>query len=229
MKTLLALMLLVSFESQASFNRFWVGYKKENLSTSEFLSGLNHRLFPDTILVNGGRGLTAYQPFITLVVPGLPAEIALVMYESEEKYKAIRSTPEGEAYGNLHWDFFQKETSKSTVAIPFTGTLAVGGAYQVNPSFTGWKQGATFVGIYENNQRDLRGLSQLYARIRQENGLNDAIILVTDKWIMEYRSYRSNAAQIRPLPLRALSLKVLPATNLGGQSVGLGEGANIRF
>lgn len=232
MKTMLILaILLVSGNSHASFNRFWVGDKKKEVKTADFLNGLNKTFFKDTIVVGSGRGLLSYQPYVTSMDNDVPDELALVSYESEEKYKAIRSTPEGERYSALHWDYFQKDTSKSTVTEAFKGDLEEGKAYELNSAFTQWQKGYTTVVIYAHTpDMDLKNLAREFSDLKLKKEINNSALLITKKWIFEYRSVKSFNTPFKKLPLKIRELKVLPSSELRQDlSVGFREGINFRF
>lgn len=118
------------------FVRFWRGVPLERFSTDEFKDGLNRIFVPDTWrLAETSAKLRSYQPVLLpqsfISTPHLPLEVALVHYASESDYRAYRATPAGEAYSNLHWDYFAKEQSKSVVAEKFEGKIEFEHAYQL--------------------------------------------------------------------------------------------------
>src|ERR1700747_2950562 len=94
------------------YHRFWRGTKLGEMSSENFQKGLNEVFIGKTIQAGAGKGLMAYEPALTQgAAPGFPDEIALVTYQDESSYNAIRSTPEGKAYGELHWKYFDKSQS----------------------------------------------------------------------------------------------------------------------
>ncbi len=162
----------------------------------------------------------------------VPDELALVIYESEEKYRQIRATPEGERYSALHWDFFEKEISKSTVSVPFNGKLTQGQAAELRPAFQDWQQGYTHVAIYEAPSSDqLLNLAASFQKLSESRAVNNAIILVTQKWVFEYRSLKNRSAIYSKLPLKILEHHQLKHSTLESmeRSVGTGEGVNFNF
>ena len=83
------------------YHRFWRGTKLSSMSSQEFEDGLNETFISRTIQTGSGHGLIAYQPVLVgsdLDTPTtLPDEIALVSYQDQASYNALRSTPEGQA------------------------------------------------------------------------------------------------------------------------------------
>lgn len=118
MKSLLLTLTLMfssaAFAGTAQYFRFWQGFKKAELSQEEFLIGLNPfmKLTVDTY---AGKGLINYVVAVppTTKPEFVPDEFALVAFDSEESYRKVRATPEGKAYGEAHWQVFDKNTSKS--------------------------------------------------------------------------------------------------------------------
>jgi Na+-transporting NADH:ubiquinone oxidoreductase subunit NqrA len=233
MKTIITILLItLTNNSYASFNRFWVGHKKKDVATSTFLNGLNKTFFKDTVNVGKGRGLISYQPYITQMKSNIPDELALVVYESEEKYKAIRSTPEGQKYSDLHWDFFEKETSKSTVTKPFTGELSEGSAYELNPAYNGWQSAITTVVIYSrSSDTDLVGLAKSFGELKNDSSIENSLLLITKEWIIEYRLQKSDKSKFTKLPLKVIEMTKLQSNSLDSlkNTVGFGEGVNFKF
>lgn len=229
---LLFFIITTTSNSYASFNRLWVGFKKKEVTTASFLNGLNKTFFKDTIEVGKGRGLISYQPYVTNMNSDIPDELALVIYESEEKYRQIRATPEGEKYSALHWDYFEKDISKSTVAQPFTGTLVEGQASELNSSFVDWQKGFTYVAIYSRDQRtNIAELTQAFNRLKENKDINNSILLITSKWIIEYRSLKKSTSIYEKMPLKILEQRLLSNESLSSmkEAVGFGQGLNFQF
>lgn len=233
MKATIAIFLfLLVNNSHASFNRFWVGSKKKDVTTPAFLNGLNKIFFKDTINVGKGRGLLSYQPYITEMKNNVPDELALVIYESEEKYKAIRSTPEGQKYSDLHWGFFDKESSKSTVSQPFTGELHEGYSYELNPVFKEWQTTNTTVVIYSRvTDTDLIGLAKKFGELKNNVSIENSLLLITKEWIIEYRMQKNDKSKFTKLPLRVIEMTHLQSHSIDSlkDSIGFGEGVNFKF
>jgi hypothetical protein len=230
MKTfLMSLALALTLNNaEASFNRFWIGHKLDTISTEQFLDGLNKRLLPDLIKLAAGKGLVSYSPYVsTMNTKDLPAEIALITYESEDIYKKVRGTPEGDAYSNLHWELFNKEISKSTVPVQFQNELVEGNAYELNAKFEGWKKGETYLTIYRRGNEDLKTLATAFGKLKDEKSLNNSIMLITKNYIFEYRSYKVTT-KVSTLPLSVVNMTQLKKSPVG-KSLGFNEGINAQF
>ncbi len=227
----LTIILSVSVTSaHASFNRFWVGHKKKDITAAQFLNGLNATFFRDTIVLGKGKGLLSYQPYITRMSADLPDEIALVVYESEEKYRTLRNTPAGERYSAAHWDFFEKDQSKSTVSVPFEGTLAINEAYELNPEAGSWQKGHTIVSIYRVDTKELTTIAKKFAERKKVPGIRNAIVLLSGDILIEYLSVTDPA--YKPLALgKILERQILPSMSLQEvrRPVGPEEGVNFNF
>lgn len=224
--TALTLALTLS-NAEASFNRFWIGYKLDSISNEAFLSKLNSSLVPDLIKLAGQNELSSYSPYVTPKDrEDLPHEIALITYKSEEGYRKIRSTKPGIAYSDLHWELFKKDVSKSTVPVPFDGILEIGQAYELDASYEGWKSGHTHLTIYRRGNADLRKLADEFSKLRTVKGLKNSILLLTEKYIYEYRSLNPDYG-FKPLSLKVVTTQKLKKARV--ENIGPNEGLNLQF
>ena len=233
MKFLLVLFILIlSTLAHATHNRFWLGQKKQSISSYDFVDGLNQMFFQEAVKVGSGKGLDAYMPYVSQMKEGRPDEIALLIYETEEKYKTIRSTPEGKNYGELHWMYFEKgNSSKSTVSIPFNGNLSVGGAFELNPAAIDWQAQQIHFFIYQNSGADLTAFVQNFQSLKSDSTVYNSIILITEKLIYEYRAVTSSDK----IQMMALNLPIVEYAKLQSSSahefraVQPGQGINFQF
>lgn len=213
--------------AEASFNRFWIGYKLETISEQKFMEDLNKKLLPDLIKLAAGKGLNSYTPYVTPKNSGdLPDEIALITYDSEDIYRSLRSTAPGIAYTDLHWELFKKDVSKSTVPVQFEGVLENDKAYELDATYEGWKSGTTYLTIYKRNNEDLSVLAREFARLKNIKGLKNSILLITEKYIYEYRSFNPDYG------FRPLTLKVVNTQKMKNSKIGVlrpNEGLNTQF
>jgi hypothetical protein len=213
--------------AEASFNRFWIGYKLDSISEEAFLTKLNSSLVPDLIKLAGKKELSSYAPYVTPKNRGdLPHEIALITYKSEEDYRKLRSTKPGIAYGDLHWELFKKEVSKSTVPVQFDGILEIGQAYELDAKYEGWKWGHTYLTIYKRGNADLRKLADEFAGLKTVKGLKNSILLLTDKYIYEYRSLNPDYG-FKPLSLKVVTTQKMKRARV--EEIGPNEGLNVQF
>ena len=233
MKILIAsLVLISSFSSHAYFQRFWIGHKKAEMSDADFLKGLNTVFFAETVNVGKGKGLMAYQPYVTAMTDKIPAEIALVTYESEKKYKAIRETKEGKAYGERHWDYFVKDISKSFVVEPWKNKMEEGKAYELKPKFKDWQKYMTTVLVYAwPAKKDLTALKKAWSALAKDTNINNSIILITKDWVYEYRSTQGPSKMWPSIGLEAMEQAELMPTSVtvGPLSVTKSQGINAQF
>lgn len=230
MKTriLTALALMVMFgNAHASFNRFWIGHKLDSISEEAFLEKLNSNLVPDLIKLAGRKGLNSYAPYVTPKNRGdLPHEIALITYDSEEGYRSLRSTKPGIAYSDLHWELFKKDVSKSTVPVQFDGLLEIGNAYELDAKYEGWKSGTTYLTIYRRGDTDMRKLADEFSNLKTVRGLKNSILLLTDKYIYEYRSLNPDYG-FKPLSLKVVVTQKMKKARV--EKIGPNEGLNVQF
>lgn len=190
------LIIMASLAADAApYYRFWRGYKRAELSEAQFVRGLNSGFLSTTIKVGGGRGLVGYVPAIlpeTSPQINMPNEIALVIYSSEQTYNQIRSTPEGKAYGDSHWDYFDKARgSKSLVPEVYKGTIENEHAYDLLQSDADWRRGEAVFTI-SKIKGDFRPYLQLMQNSFRQTGLVSYIILVQGDILYEYQLWSSH-------------------------------------
>jgi hypothetical protein len=129
----------------APFYRVWRGYQRADLTRAQVDEAVRSRLGPMTPAVGAGKGLVGYVPAIPEQAPGAADEVALVVYESEQAYRGIRSTPQGQAYGDLHWEMFDRKRSSSLVPEIYFEQVQIGKAYDLWGSNPDWQRGAVRV------------------------------------------------------------------------------------
>lgn len=183
-----AQMLVFVPASQASFLRFWRGFPKDATALEQFKNDLNVIFLPATgALARTSANLISYHPLLLpqylIESEKLPVEMALVEYASEAEYRAYRETAEGQAYSNLHWDYFEKATSKSTVPSEFTGALENEKAYLLGKNIE-WNHGPTFFYLFKNDaQMAVRLTKEL--SFMQKSGFK-GVVLVAPAYVMIY-------------------------------------------
>ncbi len=158
MKKLLlsSLLLLGTALEAAPYYRVWRGFKKEPFTSEQFNEAIAKVFVPATVEYGTGKSLTAYIPAIPNKVEGqlIPDEIALVVYDTKERYEALRATPMGKAYGDLHWEYFIRAPQDPAVPIPLnasksataeafpeTALLENGKAYDLLQATADWQKG----------------------------------------------------------------------------------------
>jgi len=195
--------LTVSTYAHAEFYyRFWQGWKLDSIPYAGFRKALNDNLIPATVKVGAGRGLFSYLPVLPPLPENRPAslrkrlpdEIALVVYDSEANYRSIRNTPEGEAYGVLHWDYFDKNKgSKSTLPEKFKGKLESSHAYDVLESSEHWQKGYAVYVISACKQDASPYINQM-KREFVKRGLSSYLVLAEEHYVIEYQLWRNKSS-----------------------------------
>jgi len=194
-------LVVVGADAQAGYFRFWRGYKRADLTEQQLVDGLNARLLPATgALAQSDAHLTSYQPVVPEVAPqaqyGLPHEVALVEYQDEASYLKFRATPLGQAYGDMHWELFSKDLSKSAVPEPYVGVVATAKAYEVVKAAS-WSQGKNDFRVYPRAEglTDADYLAWVRSHIESVRASAPAglIVLVDASYVLEYVSWPDGA------------------------------------
>lgn len=190
---------------RASFFRVFQGFKRADMPNERFT-----KEFPKFM----NRTVDLYAPanilnnYIVVIPPAkkpsyIPDEFALVALTSEEGYRAIRATPEGQAYSEDHWTYFNKETSKSAPYELDAGQALVHNqAYDLSPSPVDWSKGHTlfFLGTRKAGQTPEQFLSKLRSHIdlAKHNlvplGLKGYIVLANENYEAAYINFESKEA-----------------------------------
>lgn len=191
--------------TEATYYRFWQGFKKADLTHAQFLNGL-----PDFVTkapsLYANYGLSNY---IVLMPPSqkpsfIPDEFALLAFDSEQSYRAARATPEGKQYGDDHWTLFDKNISKSADMLSFTGgitSLQPNAAYNIIGKPVDLAKGVTFafVGLRKpeiskpNFLRAMASHVRLVAKTLGPKGLKGYLILATEEYEIAYMVWESQA------------------------------------
>lgn len=186
--------------ADASYYRFWRGMMRSDLTIEAFITGLNQRLLPATgALTYTEARLRSYQPVMpSLHLMGrlnLPTEVALVEYETIEGYQSFRSTDAGRAYGDLHWEFFNKDRSKSAVPEVYTGRAEFGKSYDLVGGQGRWRLGGGYFRVFARShgfdERDY--LESIRSHINHVMSTRPIgfILLVDETYVMEYVQWKS--------------------------------------
>jgi len=198
---MLSRLILLALVSQtvfaAPYYRFWRGTKLSGLDEEGFRKGLNQVFVPKTVEVGKGKGLLSYLPVLSprrsSRPAGLPDEVALVTYSSEDSYQRIRSTPAGKAYSDLHWKYFSKDESRSLVPTRFDESIKNDAAYDVLYSDKDWQGGhATY--RLSSVKGDIETLESYLRTAREKSkslGLLSYIVVVTKNYLYEYQLWDS--------------------------------------
>lgn len=191
----------------ASYFRVWQGFSKSNLNSDQFLNEIPS-FMKATVDIYQEKALNNY---IVVIPPAnkpsyIPDELALVALSSKESYEAIRSTPEGRAYADRHWDVFNKENSKSAVLINYRtqkpSSLVHNTAYDMIGNQINWASGynAVFIGTKKLNLSSSAFLQHLQKHIElaqavmEPKGLRGYILIANDQYEIAYLNWSSKEA-----------------------------------
>lgn len=159
------LMTVLEESERAPYYRVFRGYRRADVPAAEFSRVLSEKFVPALPRALAGKGLTAYLPALPPAgaTTGTPDEIALVAYQSEAIYQSLGTLPEGKAYQALHWDFFDKERTRTGGAVPFLGELTAEVPVDVLNRPVDWQAGhtAVFVGARQASVLPRQFLEQL--------------------------------------------------------------------
>ena len=194
MKFLIALLIstpVLGFaqSTDASYYRFWQGFKKEGLSESAFMKELP-TFMKDTVTLYKGKGLSNY---IVVIPPKdkpahIPDEFALVAFDSEKSYRTVRETPEGANYSARHWDVFAKETSKSATLKSGPINFEENVAYDLLNRPVNWSKGITHFYLADNSkapEKTKKALNDAVASFtasKNEKKINGVLLLTNSKY-----------------------------------------------
>ena len=245
MKLFSVFAMLVLFCSSPAFAepyyRFWRGGKLAGLDAVRFEADLNRIFIPATVNQGKGKGLLAYQPVLPPIEKPdfIPDEFALVTYQSENGYRALKKMPVGAVYQKLHWSYFDRSRSKSLVPEEYRGEVALEKAYDLLKGNTDWQKGASFFSLFlrasaESNLQFVARINSYILNSKQQfvaGGLNSWVILVADGYAAEYQLWKTSAAREVALKACAFIPRKLQHMELEKREVPLkyGMGRNLIF
>ena len=268
MKTLFILLAMVNSElafGDGYYGRFWRGEARKSYPTLRnycddrnsdcFIELVNRWLIPATPSYAAEKALMTYAPvlFPKNLQEKYHDEIALILYDSESRYRDLRSDSdnlEGITYGPIHGDIFDmgikgtRESSRSLVPKIFNGKVHLEGELkEVSYDLTGERLDLiNSNGLFQLIERDeINGRDFL---TRAESYLNDikntkevvgAFALITENYLMIYIFVNEVREIINPKGISITwetSLKRLNPIQrhpLLYERIGYGEGGNLYF
>jgi hypothetical protein len=171
--------------------RVFRGRKRAELSYDVFLEKLGTLFMPITVQMQRLYGLTAYLP---AVLPpdhpaGLPDEIALVFYRTQEAYHSAKRCVGGRAYSELHDLVFEMPKSPSTFPTAFGGEVQFDQAYHLLPGRVDWQGGRSrvYVGTRNATLAPEAFRAQIAARaadLAKTAGVDAAILCTSADWLV---------------------------------------------
>jgi hypothetical protein len=201
-----------AFAAEATYFRAWQGFKKTELSESQFLAALPSFMQETVDLYRtNNRVLSNY----LVVIPPknkpsfVPDELALVALHSAEDYQRVRATPEGQNYSARHWDVFDRTTSASATMLDFTAlnpsVLEHNKAYDVIGKPVDWAKGfaTAYIGLRKtgitsaNFLKGLTGHVSLVKRALTSKGLKGYIVIAHENYEVAYMLWDSRTSMER--------------------------------
>jgi hypothetical protein len=232
--------------------RVWRGFRLGSLAPQDFLTALGSIFIPATAQLQSLYGLTAYLPTVMpLDKPGgVPDEIALLFYRTQQAYNDTKLTVPGRAYSSLHSTAFGFPQSESSFPGALGESLRFDTPYHLFANQADWMTGFTqiFAGTRPANATALvfaSGLFDFAKDLQRERpkGLEGAVLHATEDWVLYWEHWTNQRAslggRIAALPklatqvlsqaYRATPLPMKLTAHYAGVTVKGGESLNIRF
>ena len=172
--------------------RVFRGRKNGRVKRSVFIEKLRTVFMPMTVQMQRLFGLTAYLPAVLPETKseGMPDEIALVFYQTQEAYHEAKRCVGGRSYSELHQLLFDMPASASSFPEMFTGEVQPDKAYHLFPKSVDWQIGSArlYVGTRRPKLKAagfLKRLGQVAAELQKVPGSLDAVIFcATNEWLV---------------------------------------------
>lgn len=185
--------------------RVWRGYRHPAVSTADFFSKLGSIFIPVTVQMQRLFHLRAYLPAVLPPnkPPGLPDEIALVFYRSQQDYSNASLCAGGRTYSLLHSTVFDLGATRSSSGfpVPLSGSFALDTAYHLFNDAVDWQQGHTLlsVGARRNATNPalfahLVGQHCSALQARRPDGIDGAIVVAASDCVICWEHWLSASA-----------------------------------
>ena len=208
--------------------RVWRGFRLQTQTADDFLTALSTIFIPATAILQRLYGLIAYLP---TVLPkskpaGIPDEIAIVFYRSQQAYNDTKLIVAGRTYSKLHSAVFAFPASLSAFPVLLGSTLGVDIPYFLFSDAVDWQTGYSqvYVGARKPDMttedftaRTLRYLQGVQKN--RPNGMDGAIACVSATSMVYWEHWKDEAASMKGhiANLAALSDRVLLQPHQGVQ------------
>lgn len=188
---------IVMAADQSGYYRVWQGFKKPELSAETFNQALPAFMQSTVSLYDD-----SLNNYLVAITPAnkpafVPDEIALIGIRSEAEYLSIRKTPAGQAYGESHWQIFDKSNSKSVAYSTLVPEVLENNvAYDVAARAVDWRKGHTtfFIGTRKpgvSSQEFLKRLSAHVIAAQAVLALNGYIIVANENYEIAFMNWPS--------------------------------------
>jgi hypothetical protein len=171
------------------------GYRLETIAPGPFERVFNEGFLPLFPKAHP-EGLLAYRPALPKPVKPchLPAEIALLTFESEARYAQYKETEIGRAIRDAHPPVFDAKTSKSLVPEVFEGQVQLEHAYDLQPKFDAYGRAHSALIVHCGKEAvDPAALARVYAAPVKRAGKTpqprDVIFAASGDHLIEYVFY----------------------------------------
>lgn len=231
--------------------RVWRGFRLGG-PAEDYLTALGSIFIPATAQLQSLYGLTAYLPTVLpLQKPtGVPDEIALVFYRTQQAYDDTKLTVAGRAYSSLHSTVFAFPQSESGFPVLLDDSVKFDTPYFLFADEADWMTGFTqvFVGTRRADTTAQSFASGLldYAQglqLGRPKGLEGAVLHATEEWVLYWEHWTNESASRRgkfstlakladrvlSQPYTATPLAMDLTAHYPGVTVKGGESFNIRF
>jgi hypothetical protein len=183
--------------------RVWRGFRLGSLMPADFVQALGTIFIPITAQLQRLYGLTAYLPTVlpTDKPAGLPDEIALVFYETQQAYTDTSKIVAGRAYSSLHKTVFAFPASQSGFPTLFSSSAALDQPYHLFKQSVDWREGyaQVFVGARRPETDPKKFAVQLQSFFQAQQGrpprcFDGAIFCISANWVVYWEHWQSEAA-----------------------------------
>jgi len=200
--------------------RVWRGFRLATEMPQDFLTALGTIFIPATAILQRLYGLTAYLP---TVLPqskpaGVPDEIALVFYDSQQAYNDTALIVAGRSYSALHKTIFAFPSSLSGFPVMLGSRLALDTPYFLFPDAVDWQGGYSLVYVGARDpsipvQQFSAGIQKYLRQLQKKRpvGMDGAVACVSAPYVVYWEHWKSEAASThgRIADLAKLSQRVL--------------------
>ena len=200
--------------------RVWRGFRLGTSMPQDFLTALGTVFIPVTAILQRLYGLTAYLPS---VLPqskpaGVPDEIALVFYRTQQAYTDTSLIVAGRAYSALHKTVFAFPQSLSGFPVMLTSKLGLDTPVHLFSDETDWHEGYSqvYVGARDASvpvPQFLAGIQKFLINLQRKRpaGMDGAVACVSSAYVVYWEHWQSEAASLkgRIADLAGLSQRVI--------------------